>query len=501
MPRRATLAELRQDDRGAVLVVVGVALAVFLGLVAMSFDVGRVAATQSELQSYVDAVALAAAAELDGNADAIVRARAAADALIDDSQTFATGTQALGSTADYTLTFLSTLPASDNAAATAVTTNPEDAAFVRVDATPRDVYMGFARAMVALTPANDTAPSGTVTATATAGFTQLACDVVPMMFCLPSADYRADDHVGEMVKLRAGGNGAAWGPGDFGFLDPSRIFVDPAGPCAGLTGVNLDACLLGAVDSLTQCFSLRGVDIEPGQKVGIEDSIFNVRFDMYNTIMNAERTDPDYAPAPNVLKGVELRATGGRTCAPNNPAAISPLQPPTATSGWMGLPHDPVLDTAGNTVRFSGTRGFEPGSPQRQAYVAANYGGTDPHPAARTRYEYYLAEIAAHGGAAALDRILADPRLETGRPQCSAAPAADADRRIITVAGIDCVAHEIRGAATNVPVREYFRIFLTEPVRGGSDFSIFGEIVGSAEAGGGSSGESAPIHDLVQLYR
>ena len=49
---------------------------------------------------------------------------------------------------------------------------------------------------------------------------------------------------------------------------------------------------------------MRGVDTEPGQKVGIENSSFNVRFDMYDSIMNGKRNNPNYAPAPNVIKGI-----------------------------------------------------------------------------------------------------------------------------------------------------------------------------------------------------
>jgi len=62
---------------------------------ALSFDMGRVASTQSELQSFADNVALATAGELDGNADSITRAQAAAAAMITDTQTFGTNGQAL----------------------------------------------------------------------------------------------------------------------------------------------------------------------------------------------------------------------------------------------------------------------------------------------------------------------------------------------------------------------------------------------------------------------
>lgn len=68
------------------LVIWGVSFAVLFGIVALSFDLGRIAVTQTELQAYADNVALAAAGELDGKDDAIDRATAAAANLIADRQ-------------------------------------------------------------------------------------------------------------------------------------------------------------------------------------------------------------------------------------------------------------------------------------------------------------------------------------------------------------------------------------------------------------------------------
>ena len=62
----------------------------------------------------------------------------------------------------------------------------------------------------------------------------------------------------------------------------------------------------------------------------------------------------------------------------------------------------------------------------------------------------------------------------------------------------------IQGRATNVPVKEFVRLFLTEPV--GSDsaspphLTLYAEIVGSAQGNGGSA-SAGIFHDVVQLYR
>ena len=61
---------LRSED-GTIALIWSSALIVFIGFLALVFDVGRLGATQSELQSFADHVALTSAAELDGTADAI----------------------------------------------------------------------------------------------------------------------------------------------------------------------------------------------------------------------------------------------------------------------------------------------------------------------------------------------------------------------------------------------------------------------------------------------
>ncbi|SLN73308.1 hypothetical protein ROA7450_04113 [Roseovarius albus] len=474
------------DEDGTMLVIWGMSFVVILGIVAMSFDMGRVAVTQTELQSYADNVALAAAGELDGENDAITRATAAAANLISDRKTYGSGGHTLAGESDYTLTFLSDLPDSDGSIISATTTDPADAIYAHVQVNSSTVELTFAAAFAALTDA-DNAPNNTVRASAVAGYTQYACDVTPLMFCLPNTNYKADNNIGKMIRLRSGGNGAAWGPGAFGFLDPSKVKVDPEGPCGGLNGVKLDACLLGAEGVLTQCFNQRGVDIEPGQKVGIEDAIFNTRFDIYKSIMNGNRNDPDYPPAPNVIKGIVPK--GGGSCIGQNEEI---------STDTLGLPRDTCFE-AGTCSRY-GDGNWAAG---RVDYVDTNYGGVDPHPGAATRFQYYLDEIAASGGAASSSDILSGLS-ENGRPQCSNNQSADPERRVVIAAGIDCSANAINGAKTNVPVKEFFKIFLTEPV--GDDgtspprLDIWGEIVGSA-GGSGNGGNSGLFRDVVQLYR
>ena len=180
----------KTDETGATLVFVGVCFSVLLGLAALTFDLGRVAATQSDMQAFADHVSLAAAGELDGKVDSITRATTAADELIQDRQTFADCSQDLGGSADFTLRFLSGLPDTDREyfdpvddLTPFVTTDPFEATLVEVRTNARTVFLPFFRAFAALRGADPS--DGIVGARAVAGFTQYACDVASLMFCLP----------------------------------------------------------------------------------------------------------------------------------------------------------------------------------------------------------------------------------------------------------------------------------------------------------------------------
>ncbi|MCE5972025.1 pilus assembly protein TadG-related protein [Sinirhodobacter sp. WL0062] len=479
------ISKFARDENGVIIVFWALCLVVVLGFVALSFDLGRYGITRTEYQAFADHVALSAAGELDGGTDAITRAHAAA-ALIADKQHFGIADKTLNGGSDYTLTFFTDLPASDAAAMTLQTTDATEAAYVRATVTPTTVLGTFVNAFSSLMGGG--AMDGDIQASAVAGFSLYVCDVTPLMFCVPSG-YKADANIGDMILLRSGGQGSAWGPGDFGFIDPSDLQVDEKGPCAGLNGQNLASCLIGAIGSITRCVKQKGIDTEPGQKQGIEDAVFNVRFDIYKSVMNGEKNDPAYAPAPNVIKGVVPNGAG-QSCIGQN-EQISP--------DTVALPRDDCFASGtcpyariGNGIWANG----------REAYETKNYGTTNKYPNAVTRYDYYLAEIDASKAASGADIL--SGRAETGLPTCSNQTPAGPERRVIIAAGVDCTANPVSGAAVDVPVQEFFKIFLTEPV--GDDgtspptVGIWGEIIGSASDGSGG-GTGGLVRDVVQLYR
>ena len=486
------LGAFAKAEDGAVLVLWALFLAVALGFLALSFDLGRVASTQSELQSYTDQVALASAGELDGRPDAITRATAAAAGLIADRQTYADGTNALGGAGNYTIAFLSTLPTSDAVAATAVTTDARLARYVRVQTTQRTVQTPFAAANAAMTGNQITNVQSNISAVSTAGMTSYACDVTPLMFCVPNASWRASNNIGKQIQLRTGSGTGAWGPGNFGFLDVTSLPVDPTGPCAAESGAQLYRCLVGAARGITACIRTdMGVDTKPGQRQGLALA-FNYRFDIYNGAQaNQRQNDANYRPAPNTVQGTKPSGKGN-DCRSNNPPA----------SDVIGLPKD------GN---ITGTNRFGNGVWDRAGYVAANHNGVYPVGTSSTssRYQMYLAEIAAAATRSSPNNVPLPGKVETGAPQCHKLGASsDPDRRTIVAAAVDCTTTPVSGNTTGIVPLEYVKMFMTNPVQGGGQgngtdldpFDIMVEVVNTA-GGVGSGAITGVYNDFIQLYR
>ncbi len=531
-----------RNEEGSILILVALSLAAFFGFLALTFDLGRVAVTQTELQSYADNVALAAAGELDGSLGARARATSAASAMIVDSQTFGSGGAALSSD-DFVLTFLRSLPGNDSAPITATNfaTSDNDARFVRVEITGRNVRMSFGAAAAAL---NGTAfQNPDVGATAVAGFSLMACDITPMMFCLPSdPTWRAENSIGHMVKLRAGGNNAAWGPGNFGFLKLDDVIVDESGPCAGMNGAQRTRCLLGSTDFITRCFAQNGVDTDPGQSVGINDISLNVRFDIYSGNFKGRKDDPNYAPAPNIIKGV-THSQASKICEPDtaSPDTVSLPKDSCFASGSCTRFGDGIFDLNGylnkNYLSSRPNPAYDPADPASPQMIPAVALTPADIPAeltgAENRYALYLAEIALAKEIADTNfstqvpvsdpptpeeqeqvtrrthlqnlrdySVLGPHKTETSLPQCSSSTPGAPERRMLIAAGVDCVSNPINGAEVGVPVKEFVELFMTHPVGmdgTSSSVDIWAEITGTA--GGGAGGGGSIIRDLVQLYR
>ena len=312
-----------------------------LGTGGLILDFGRVWNSQSELQAFADHAALVAAGELDGTPDAITRSNAALAQLISDRQAYASQDVTLDAN-DLQATFLG-LPAADtdNDFSPFVTADPALAQYVRVVVNPHTVSTIFANALLAVS--GNAQIDLNVQAAAVAGYTQFVCDITPLMFCPPAGmdrDTLRSWLPGRQIRLKAQN---FWGPGAFGLLD---VNFDPNGPCGNPNqGANFFRCAVGgALDH--RCFSRRGVDVRPGQAAGPSESGLNTRFDIYSTSLQSKRNDPDFAPAPNVIKG--YKPNGGGSCIGNNPTPSNVAELPQASCLLDGLlrPEPALLDLA-----------------------------------------------------------------------------------------------------------------------------------------------------------
>ena len=368
---RSSMDRFCAGERGAMLVFFAMSCAAIFVVAALSFDLGKRATTQTELQSFADNVALAAAGELDGMPDAILRAETAAQLLIEDQTTFGLGDGVLAGPEDFTISFHATLPTNEaafNAPLDLSADSDRIARFARVEVTPVIVEWSFARILSVFSSA--ALPSENVTAEATAGFSAMACDVAPVFFCMPPAESGVDtqgiwdpaNHIGDGIRLvTTEGDLSNWVPGSLGFLDVTGR-VDNASACSGESGVNLYNCLITVTATRSQCLENGGLRLQDGLPPGVVSNLlFNARMDEFRSQFSGIINNPDFTAAPIVTRAVEA----GSTC---SPSGVVP------TTEAAGLPHD---DCFGNGSCPSARIGNGDWSEGRLEYVDANY-STDP---------------------------------------------------------------------------------------------------------------------------
>ena len=361
----------RASERGAMLVFFAMSCAAIFVVAALSFDLGKRAATQTELQSFADNVALAAAGELDGMPDAILRAETAAQLLIQDEATYGVGDGVLAGAEDFTISFHASLPTNEAAFDAPLSFSEESdriARFARVQVNPVTVEWSFARILNVFSSV--ALPSESVVAESTAGYSGMACDVVPVFFCMPPAETGVDtqgiwdpaNHIGDSIQLvSTQGAQPNWIPGSLGFLDVTGR-VDNAGACSGETGVNLYNCLISVTATRSQCLVNGALRLQDGLPPGtVSNLLFNVRMDEFRSQFGGVRNNPDFMSAPIVTRGVEA----GASCGPGNSGA---------TDEAADFPRDDCFEIGTCPASRVGDGDWSEG---RLVYVDANY-STDP---------------------------------------------------------------------------------------------------------------------------
>lgn len=490
-----------------------------IGFGALVVDAGRAFTLQTELQKAADAAALTGAAELDLTPTSINRAREAAkSALITNLQTFASGGKDVV-IEDSDIRFLSSLPADDDTPipASSVTTDPLQAHYIQVTPSIREVDYLLGPVLAAFYGnEGDQLSKGRATATAVAGLQTYVCNFPPVMICNPAeasqgAGAAYEPVPGELVVLKQGGGDGQWTSGNFGLLDPPTGNQGTANVIENLASAEAEGCFTSPIDLRT------------GSATNPVSTAINVRFDMYENPGfggGNDKNNPDYRPATIVTKGKYLSG-GSFVDYGASPPPGSRAMPKhaclaagnCATATGSGHPRFARMPTGDAAQKAFWADYWDTNHPDKTWETARDTEGLDANgDGIISRKEMYdwenntgkIPTGDTDGSGAVTSEDEDDPSSptgENGRPMNyggSASALPEAKRREIYVAVINCEENgPLNGNTDNVPVLGYARMFLTHPAEGGSEQTIYAEVLELLEP----DTNTGVVHDNVQLYR
>jgi Flp pilus assembly protein TadG len=522
---------LWRNTDGAVAPTVALSLFALIAAGGLAFDYAHMASLDTELQDAADQAALAAATQLDQSNGSMERATAAAQSLISNNTLFASDGTSRAVDIAVVVFYPTKADAENDTNGFTDTTKFVTANFVRVAIAAR-------RANFALTPIVGALTSGDINAEAVAGLGSAVCKVPPLMMCNPeetatNTGFDVGNFVGDGIRLVAGGSGGSWAPGNFGYLETNL------GP-----GANVLEYALGANAPPGDCVSLDSVSTKPGVSTSVTDAI-NTRFDIYeNGLVNdcAEGTG-NCSPSVNTRKDVvhpdidALKGGGTLNCGfatGSNPwklPAVPYLPDPTTRTQTtlptnMGAPRDICHSVSSDGDCTNGRIGD--GNWDRTMYFQVNYPAiganwkTNPSLNAWasangvaniskiTRYQVYQWEIANNLTGKRLTSTDAKGTnyYAYSGPQCAAglgASTTQLDRRLTSVAVVNCLAQGVNGNAQNLNVNKWIDIFLVQPsiARARTSASdIYVEVVRETDAGGsGATAAQVVRRDVPYLVK
>jgi len=492
------------DQSGATAAVFGLSLFALVAIGGLGFDYARLAGMDSELQNAADQAALAGASQLDGRTGTCMRASAAATTLVANMTLLANdgvGT-AVTIAAEPDCDAVGNIRFYRDKAKTQAATNDANANFIEVEIDVRTANYAFTPLVGAI--------RGDLGAVAFAGIGSAICKVPPVMMCNPQEvgdfDFTVGNYVGKGVKLIADGS---YVPGNFGFL--------AAGAGNGAAELRR---VLGHATPPGDCVAADGVETEPGAMTSVRDAL-NTRFDVFDNGLNSTcGHDNSLCPSASNTRKDILLADKANKCDFSNKGWIepsrpyrptSPTTPLTAAQGSalspMGYPRDMCHAVSVDGSCANGRIGD--GNWDRMAYFRSNsenypvvptagdmnswYGSTTP-----TRYDVYKYEMANAGTRLKPDADGGD--ISYGQRVCagsSIAPSATVpDRRVLTVAVINCAAEGVNGRRTGVHVTKWVDVFLIEPsldrVRTSAK-DVYVEVIGETTLGGGGGTASNTV--------
>ena len=440
---------LGEDERGTVLVQFAIYIIAIMGMVGLALDGSRFLLLHNSLQDLADAAALAGAADLDGSTNA---SNAINDANLWCSKNSARWWDVTGVNCQSVHVY-ATL--ADVDAGTDTDSNPRKAQFIKVTTGAWQVAPSFLIAVGAVSK-----NSAQATAVAQASIT--ICKPLPVLLCNPQEPNPFSATPGQLFQFSLTGNAGGYSPGDFNLVDAPNGTGDQAIENY-LSQQNGNTCIVS------------GVNPAQGQKTNATIIGINVRFDQQP---NGNTTGLDQTPAPIKIDGTSPIGGGHPANSCRSPGGVSAQSLP--------LPSDTFNAPIGSTSSSSGP----PSTASLTAYWTNHHPGTLPA-GITTRYQIYQLEVAGTGNAGIWNTDAVEPH----GPQCAPVSAGDVNRRIESVAVVDCQFWNVRGnAVNNIPINTYLDFFLSQP----SDGKIYAEYVQTRSIG---AGNATGLHLNVQLVR
>lgn len=510
MRGRALNGLIRNED-GAVAATYALSLTGLILLAGVGFDYGRLAAMDSELQNGADQAALAGATQLTGSSGACSRAAAAALGLVTNTTVMANDSHTVSIPSEPGCDATGNVKFWQDKDRTTAATNDANAHFIEVTVATRSVDYAF-------TPIAGLI-HGSSFASAMAGLGSSVCKVPPVFLCNPneSSDpsFTVANYIGKGIRLIANTGGSNYTPGNFGYLESN----------AG-NGAQAVSQTLGRSTIPGDCVSVDSVSTKPGQQISVLDAL-NTRFDVYaNGLNQACGADNGLCP-PSANTRKDLTHKGGsNSCAISNgngagwQEANKPYLPtsdtvPLTTSqiaqtSPMGYPRDMCHAISASGSCSGGQIGD--GIWDRNAYfktnsqnyannfdVSGTFGTSTP-----TRYQVYKYEAA--NAATRLQNQSDGSNTAISQPYCVtpgiAVGGANVDRRVLSVAIVNCQAQNVQGATSGVTPAKWIDIFLVEPSVNRTrtaQSDVYVEVIGPTTLGGGSTAAQLIRRDVPYL--
>ncbi|TGP92574.1 MULTISPECIES: pilus assembly protein TadG-related protein [unclassified Mesorhizobium] len=454
-----TIRAFWNDQRGIAMILVAIMIPVLIGFSVLAIDMSRVNGLHNDLQKGVDAMALAAAAELDGRSDSITRANLAVTTLVTNNTLFSTSGDHPLVLADMTVTYLTGIPASDETALSAAgvdadgtnwaSIDPKAVSFAEVTINASGVAAG-AGAFATIFPASLVGSRDTmdIQPQAVAGFVQSICETVPLFMCNPFET--ADSSTSKTIQ-QAFASGDTYGR-EFRIL---KVDSNPGPGNFGLIDNNLsslrDAIAIGTSGT---CYNRNALTTKTGVTLGQVNTGLNTRFDLYSGSLNNDSKDFNYRPATNVRKG---QKTGCSKYDPVTDNTALPLPPGTNYVDAKGM-----SDAIGSQSFWTSYWQVNHGTAYPNVPSTTNPTGSTSAPA--SRYDVYKYEIAK---SLVGDKSL-NPTKESGDPSCYKGPnpTLDPDRRLLNMAIVNCLANEDKlNGHVSIKPDGYVSVFINTPVQ------------------------------------